>query len=151
MKKLITFKILILATLFFSCSKDAGDDLRHRLGETGEKEITAYLDATFPGSRIFDIDIEYSFIEVEIVHDHKSKDVFFNNSSYAWMSTEWDVSYQDLPQAVKDAIKDSAYSNFRIDDAEYVQTPTQNYYQLELEQGETEVTIRFAEDGEIVK
>lgn len=38
----------------------------------------------------------------------------------------------------------------QVDDAEYVETPTGNYYWIELEQGEKEVKVKINENGEFI-
>ena len=86
-------------------------------------------------------------IEVDIVHENQSKEVLFN-TSYEWISTSWDVYV--LPIKVTEAINASQYSGYVVDDAEYVETPTENYYWIELEQGEKEVKVKINENGEFI-
>ena len=49
-----------------------------------------------------------------------------------------------------EAINASQYSGYVVDDAEYVETPTGNYYWIELEQGEKEVKVKINEDGQFI-
>ena len=70
------------------------------------------------------------------------------NTSYEWISTSWDVYV--LPIKVTEAINASQYSGYVVDDAEYVETPTGNYYWIELEQGEKEVKVKINENGEFI-
>ena len=69
-------------------------------------------------------------------------------STYEWISTSWDVYV--LPIKVTEAINASQYSGYVVDDAEYVETPTGNYYWIELEQGEKEVKVKINENGEFI-
>lgn len=42
--------------------------------------------------------------EVEIFHDAREKDVYFNGAQ-EWVKTQWEVRVSELPAAVSDAIK----------------------------------------------
>ena len=56
----------------------------------------------------------------------------------------------DVPQVVKDAAQ-AAYPGFRMDDADYVQTPTGDYYLIELEKGEQDVYVKVQADGTVLQ
>ena len=56
----------------------------------------------------------------------------------------------ELPQAVTAAIAASEWATFSIDDIEYVQTPTAEYYLVELERGNREIELRIAAEGTIL-
>ena len=58
------------------------------------------------------------------------------------------VAINTLPQAVTTAIA-AEYPDYRIDDAEYTDTPDGAYYSIELEKGERDVYIKVAPDGTI--
>ena len=98
---------------------------------------------------IHEYDYNDGLLEVEILHDGREKSVFFNGAK-EWVSTEWDVRRNELPAAVTDALAASQYASYRIDDIEYVQNPSGEYYALELEQGDREVMLRITADGTIL-
>ena len=85
---------------------------------------------------------------MEIWHDRREKEVYFNGRNQ-WVYTEWDIRPDELPQAVKNAILESQWVTFEIDDIEYVQTPQQEYYLIELENGKQEAELRVKADGTI--
>ena len=109
--------------------------------------VTEFIQKNYPNARIIEIEQEKGMIEVDIVHENQSKEVLFN-ISYEWISTSWDVYV--LPIKVTEAINASQYSGYVVDDAEYVETPTGNYYWIELEQGEKEVKVKINENGEFI-
>ena len=109
--------------------------------------VTEFIQKNYPNARIIEIEQEKGMIEVDIVHENQSKEVLFN-TSYEWISTSWDVYV--LPIKVTEAINASQYSGYVVDDAEYVETPTGNYYWIELEQGEKEVKVKINENGEFI-
>lgn len=109
--------------------------------------VTEFIQKNYPNARIIEIEQEKGMIEVDIIHENQSKEVLFN-TSYEWISTSWDVYV--LPIKVTEAINASQYSGYVVDDAEYVETPTGNYYWIELEQGEKEVKVKINENGEFI-
>ncbi len=111
--------------------------------------IEDFLQAHYPGARIVEIDYEDGRTEVEVVHNGKKKDIYFNSAN-EWLRTEWDVRKSELPSAVSAAINGSAYSDYRIDDIDFVETPAEAYFKIELEKGEREVQLRITAEGTIL-
>ena len=66
-----------------------------------------------------------------------------------WISTTWDVPVNLLPDVVRERVQDS-YPEYRIDDADYVETPAGDRYKLEIERGEWDRTIFVTPDGVIL-
>lgn len=108
---------------------------------------TEFIQKNYPNARIIEIEAEHGVIEIDIIHDNRSKEVLLG-TTYEWISTSWDV--YTLPAKVTEAINASQYNGYVVDDAEYFETPDGNYYLVELEQGKNEVKIKIKEDGEIV-
>ena len=94
-------------------------------------------------------DYDKGLLEDEIWHENREKDVYFNGRN-EWVYTEWDIRRSELPQAVTAAIAASEWATFSIDDIEYVQTPTAEYYLVELERGNREIELRIAAEGTIL-
>ena len=112
-----------------------------------ESEIRNLVNTKYPGAVIMDIEYDDNAIEVEIVHEKKGKDVYFSIDK-TWIRTEWDVRKSELPTAVTNSIN-ADYPSWKIDDAEYVETPLENWYKIELEKGESEIKIRITPEGNI--
>lgn len=113
--------------------------------------VTAFIKEKYPNARIVEIDVEHGLIEVDIIDDNKGKEVLFDSSN-VWISTSWDVSVLQLPAVITDAIKASPqYNTYRIDDAEYVETPSGDYYLIELESGKQEVKVKIDLTGLFIK
>jgi hypothetical protein len=136
MKKL--FPIIILLLSVIACDNDRGFPIDDTLLDFIKKE---YRGATVR-------DAEYSdngLFEVEIRHDSRVKDVYFDSDNN-WVYTTWDVNVLSLPAAVKNAVEQS-YPGYRIDDADYVQRPEGDLYKLEIESGELEKTVYALPNG----
>ena len=87
-------------------------------------------------------------MDVEIVHDNIRKEVKFNRNN-KWINTVWDVYVSQLPEIVTTSVANK-YAGYRIDDADYVETPSGDHYKLEIEKGEWERTVFVTPDGEIL-
>lgn len=113
-------------------------------------EIEAFIKEKYPQARIIEIESEKGMIEVDIIHENISKDVYFNMQN-TWLSTSWDIRGYALPGAITMAIANNpSYAGYRIDDAEYVETPNGDYYLIELEKGNSEIKVRFDASGNIL-
>lgn len=118
-------------------------------GQLVDAAISEFIASKYPGAQIFEQDYDDGLLEVEIWHDGREKDVYFNGRS-EWVRTAWDIRRSELPQAVTAAIAASEWAAFSIDDIEYVQTPTAEYYLVELERGEREIELRIDAGGTIL-
>lgn len=130
---------------------DDGDgDNESLLPDAPSEMVTAatdFIQKKYPNARIIEIETEHGMIEIDIIHDNRSKEVLLS-TTYEWISTSWDV--YTLPAKVTEAINASQYSGYVVDDAEYFETPDGNYYLVELEQGKNEVKVKITEEGQIV-
>lgn len=118
-------------------------------GQMVDADISGFIATKYHGARILEYDYDDGLLEVEIWHENREKEVYFNGRN-AWVYTEWDIRRHELPQAVTQAIVASQWASFEIDDIEYVQTPQNEYYLVELERGKQEVELRIEADGRIL-
>lgn len=111
-------------------------------------DFQAFLDERYPGARIIEVDREANGYEVDIVHDGRGKEVIFDLDGN-WLLTSWDVSWNEVPENVK-TVAQAQYTGYRMDDADFVETPTASYYLIEMEQGEREIKVKVAADGTVL-
>lgn len=126
------------------------DDKDHENYLPGQLPVAVenFIRQKYPNARIIESETEKGKLEVDIIHDNRSKEVVFD-SQYNWLYTEYDVSYGEVPQVVKDAFQASAYKDYRIDDIDYYETPDVDYYRFELESGNQEKDLYIDENGVI--
>lgn len=111
--------------------------------------IEEFIADKYPGARILEQDWDDGYLEVEIWHDNKEKNIYFNGAG-EWVRSKWDVRISELPKEVTDTLS-KEYPDYRIDDAEYIQTPESEYYLIELEgRGDLEKNVRITSDGTIL-
>lgn len=112
--------------------------------------VLEFIESRYPGSRLRSSEYESNgLLEVEISHDGKIKDVYFDSQS-RWVYTSWDVRAGALPQVVSSAIAE-AYHGYRIDSADFIERETISYYSIELERGDgNDIVVNVSPDGEIL-
>ena len=111
--------------------------------------IEKFIQTQYPNARIVDVDFERNGIEVDIIHDYKGKEVLFTND-YNWIQTSWELRVSELPVVVKDALAQS-HAGYTIDDVDFVESPTGNFYAVELEKkGSKDLYIRITEEGKLL-
>ena len=139
MKKLILSVLMIF--LLASCVEDLGQPLN--------PNIKAFVDEHYGGARILSAEYDdKGLFEVEIRHKSIIKDVYFNYEN-EWVYTSWDVRSTDIPAIVKSVV-DRMYPGYRIEDADYIQRSSGDYYVLELEKGEFEADVTITVEGEVI-
>lgn len=142
MKKIISALMLLGIIALGACSDDNDNT------PVISNNIKEFILQNYPDAVIRDADYDRGYIEVEIYHDSRLKDVYFTTSD-AWVATKWDVSIADLPTAVTTTIAES-YPDYDIDDADKVTTPEKTVYYIELERGNFEKSIYITPEGEVV-
>ena len=141
MKNILSIMMLLALTVgAISCDNDDNSvAINDNIGN--------YIKAHYPTAVILEAEYKYNLLEVEIYDATIKKDVYFDKSD-AWVMTTWDIAVASLPEAVA-AAATAAYPNYRIDDAEYTETPEGAYYSIDLERGNKEVQISILPDGTI--
>lgn len=141
MKKLIP--IIILLLLVIACDND-------RYHFPVNDTVQDFLNKEYKGALIRETDYsDNGLFEVEIRHDSRIKDVYFDSNNN-WVYTTWDVKVLALPSVIKNGVE-QAYPGYRIDDADYVQRPGGDFYKMEIEKGELERTVYVLPDGNLQK
>lgn len=103
-----------------------------------------------PGAIVIEKDYDDGYLEVEIRHEGREKEMLFNGQN-DWVLTHWDVAYRELPEAVLTAFRQNEYAQWELDGITYTQTPTGEWYVLEVEDYRTDTDryLRITPGGEI--
>ncbi|MEG2069812.1 MAG: PepSY-like domain-containing protein, partial [Bacteroidales bacterium] len=111
--------------------------------------IQQYLTTHHPNARIIEFDQEVNHYEIEIIDGQIPKEIWFDLSG-TWLSTSTEIHINQLPAAVTVAIQNSQYAHYEIEEADFLETPNGNYYQVELEYNDMEVILKITETGTII-
>lgn len=110
-------------------------------------EMQSFIDSEYPGARVVDFDSERNGYEVDVIHDGKSKEIWFD-TQYNWVQTSTDVT-RDIPANIRAAVE-AQYPNKRIDDCDYVETAQgEAYYLVDLDNYNKD--LKVASDGTITE
>lgn len=110
--------------------------------------LQEFITNQYPEARIIDTEKEHSQTEVDIIHEKKSKEVVFNTQNQ-WINTHYDVLKNEVENNVLQALNQSEYANYIIDDIEKYETANGHYYLFELEKGEMEINLKIDTEGQI--
>lgn len=109
--------------------------------------IRTFIEEKFPGAGICDIDIEHGQVEVDIMDGKTPREMLFKTSG-EWIHTQTELRrLSDLPEIVSKAFNESEYASWHVDDIDFYQTPTGDYYLLEVESGNREVHLKITPEG----
>ena len=112
-------------------------------------DISNFIEQKYEGAKILYAEKDFNGeIEVEIIHNDTRKEVKFNRKNN-WICTTWDVAISQLPDAARESIL-SHYPEYKIDDVDYAEKPSGDYYKVEIEKGEWDKTVFVTADGEIL-
>lgn len=124
------------------------DDHEGYLPSPVASEIETFIKEKYPQARIIEIEQEKNMIEVDIIDGNLGKEVYFDLQK-KWLFTSWEVHLSTLPDPVV-AKLNSAYVGYIIDDADFIETSTGNYYLLELEKGNSEIKVKIDALGNVI-
>lgn len=140
---------LYLAALLFgvfalqSCDDD--DDKSVKVPET-VKEAFAQK---YPTTPAYEWDLERGFYVADFRNDYRDAEAWFKADG-TWVKTETDY-VTALPEVVQNYVTTN-YADYRIDDVDWVETPSQTYFDIELEKkGVPDVSLKIQEDGTVIQ
>ena len=139
MKKLLPILFISLLTLW-ACDEE---------NIPVNNDISNFIEQKYEGAKILYAEKDFNGeIEVEIIHNDTRKEVKFNRKNN-WICTTWDVAISQLPNVVMKNILDR-YPEYRIDDANYIEKKSGEYYKIEIEKGEWDKTIFMTPNGDFI-
>ena len=88
-------------------------------------------------------------LKADFNFDYHEMEVWFQNDG-TWVRTKKDISASELPQKVLDYL-DANYKGVEIDDMDWVESPTEKYYFVELDrENRKDIYLKFSEAGELI-
>ncbi len=142
-KKSIFLMSLLLglaAATTVACSSD--DELN------APPAVAATFELMYPGI-VPQWEFEQNMWNAEFRKDSREMEAWFQTDG-TWVMTETDIAVTELPAAVVAAVN-ANYPDYAIDDAEWVETPLQDYFEVELDRkGQPDVHLKITEEGVIL-
>lgn len=146
MKTKLNLLLFSVFALFFVTGCDNDDD--HYLPDT---MILDAFERMYPNATQVEWERKLGYFVADCKIDNKEKDVWFDANG-EWMLTETDITLNELPKAVTDAIASSQYANWKIDDISYLERKDMEaVYVVEVEKAKDEVDLYYSEEGQLLK
>lgn len=119
-------------------------------------EVKDLVKAKYPQAVILDIEEEKGGIEVEIRDGGRQKEVYYKlaDGVLSWIHTTYEIEEREhttLPEGVRQVLADLSGSGMVIDDVDFFETATGNYYRVEVEDQGTDKYVYVAENGEMLQ
>ncbi|WP_303915821.1 PepSY-like domain-containing protein [Bacteroides mediterraneensis] len=145
MKKFAFWAMMTLSVVSLtSCDKD-DDHVRV------SADLQAAFDSRYPNASRVDWERNGGFYEAEFMGNGLENKAWFTPDG-AWVMTEYDLPFNQLPQAVLDAFAASAYATWRVDDVDMIEkSGMEMIYVIEVESGEREYELSYLEDGTLLR
>lgn len=131
-----------IGTLFKEVADGNNDRNENMLPSQMPAAIQTVVDERCPNARVVDFELERGRYEVELIYNNQSVEMIFD-SEYNWLRTSTDMERQ-VPAVVRDAVA-ARYPGRVIDDCDYVETATERYYLVDLDNYEPD--LKVSEDG----
>lgn len=112
-------------------------------------DIEKFIQENYSGAVIIERGYDDGYIEVDIRHDGKEKELLFNGKN-EWIRTSWEIRYNELPSVVTSALEAEGYQR-DDDEVEVVQTPDASWYEVEVRRQGKEYKVFIDESGKIIK
>ena len=139
--------LLLIATLssgFTACNDD--DDVAP---QNVKAEVMATFQQMFPNVNAH-WEMERGKYKAEFFNNGNEVEAWFQIDG-TWVRTKTDLRIDQLPVAIRERIA-ADYVGYYIDDADFIETPAETYYLIEIErQGGMEVYLKMNEAGEIMQ
>lgn len=130
--------LVVAGILSFSCTERK---------YSPDSAVKTTLKSMFPNAYFVEWEMEAGYIHAEFTYEGNEKDVWFDMDG-KWLMTETDIRASKIPAAIKTALTQTKYADWRIDDVDYIEFYNADpVYVLDVEKGESEVSLYFAPDG----
>lgn len=139
--KLYLMALLMGAFILQSC----GDD------DVAPKDVPAGVQEAFarkyPGLTAYEWEMQTGYYVADFRNGNREAEAWFRPDG-AWVKTETDYVGQ-LPEPVQNHIITN-YPAYRVDDVDWVETPTDEYFDIELDkEGSRDVYLKIRANGEL--
>lgn len=128
---------------------DDGHDSSGYLPGAKPAQIDDYIKTHYPTARIVEVETERDRIEVDIVDGKVARELTFTLAG-EWTQTKTEIRTLEVPPQILAVLAGSQYGSWRVDDVDFIETPTVDYYLFELESGDREVHLKIDTNGTIL-
>ena len=133
----------VMAMLSISCDDDVS-------AADVPAPVTSTFQQMFPGATAKWEKEPNGQLKAEFYADYHEMEAWFQKDG-TWVMTQKDLNVSELPQTVLNYLAQN-HPGVEIDDADWVETPTEKYYRVELDrESKKDIVLTFTEQGELIK
>ncbi len=114
------------------------------------EQITNYISTNYPAATTIDIAAATDITEVDIMDDTTLRKIYFDGKE-AWLMTASRITVAELPEIVIETIAASQYATWEIVEAEVIENPDGEYYQVTLAGEGEQVVMKINIEGRILQ
>ncbi len=117
-----------------------------------DPSVKAIFKKMFPKAKFIEWERDNNeLVNVEFKQDNHQMQAWFKLDG-TWVKTEKNLRKKELPQAIQNYLNKN-YPRLRIDDIEWIETPTECYYIVELDRSrqQSDIHLKFSEKGQLIK
>ena len=151
MKKYLPFwTLLISGMLFFVSCSDDNDEPNGGNGAVPQAVLDAFQSQY--GQTRAEWSVKDGYAVAEFTGESGETTAWYALDDARWGMTETEIPYSALPQAIQDAIKESAYADWTPDREVDVldRNGSEKLYVIEMKNGGVEVDLYYTEEGILV-
>ncbi len=139
MKNYLLLITAVLAVMVLSCDCNKIDV---------PEKVQSTFSEMFPGASDVEWKMDDDMYEADFTWKGEMYEASFNNDG-SWHETEYEIKQSGLPETALNIISND-YSEWEIEEAEFVERADFRGYEVELEMNEKEIELYFNETGELV-
>ena len=146
MKFQLLAMMVIAALAFSACGDDDKND-----GITVPDAVSKALKNKYPAATDIECERKGDYFVADCWMDGKEMDVWYDTQA-VWRLTEVDILWGSLPPTVQTAFEGGEYANWKREDIDMLEYPVQPVqYVIEVEKGNLEYQLFYAEDGALLQ
>lgn len=143
--KLLFLAFMVSGLAFYSCDDD--DNLKV------SDNFKSAFKSLYPNAKNVEWEKKRGYYVADFWRsDMKAEAEAWFNEQAQWTMTVTEISYNDLPQEVKNGYQASEYSHWRLDDTDKVERhEMETVYIIEVEKNNQEYDLYYTPDGTLIK
>ncbi len=147
MKKIFWIPVLAVS-IGALCSCDKYDDLNN---PGGNKSVENTFKTMYAGVNHVEWEKEGNYWKADFWKDGREMEAWFTLDGQ-WYQTITDITFAELPEAVKAAFLAGEYGGWRVDDVDmFERKDSPTFYVLDVESGNRDYNLYYSLDGTLIK
>lgn len=116
-----------------------------------DETVVSAFNSKYPNAKRIEWENKKGYKVADFTLDAKEAEAWFDDKGN-WLLTETDIPFNALPMAIQSEFVVSPYGTWHVEDVDVLTRPdAATVYVVEVEKGEQEIDLYYAEDGTLLK